>query len=231
MTTVLWRTWEGLWSLHEGFSSELQSLKLSYFPSFVNGFRNVKRKSFQFVISSHHPWLGKSLKQLLPQNLIKSSPMIWTCLTAQHWSRKPCCFQVMCFLCSRGSIDRFDSCWLPIPDQRWPVALPKVVAGTHPSFVSCQSFCHFKSNQKFPIEFFLLCPIKKKKKKTGPGCFAGFSFSVSQQTVALEFKTESQRFIWTLFLQVPKNQMNKTIFFFFVHVDHFMDTLAMHWVF
>lgn len=39
---------------------------------------------------------------------------------------RPRCFQDAGFCQSQVSIDHFDWCWLPIIDQRWPMALAKV---------------------------------------------------------------------------------------------------------
>lgn len=71
------------------------------------------------------------------------------------------------FCWSRGSIDRFHSCLFPILDQRWPVALPKVVAVIHPRLVSCPGFSLLKSNQTLLSERFTLCHRKHRSAEVG----------------------------------------------------------------
>ena len=103
--------------------------------------------------------------QYSPENLIKSSPVIGARLhhTPGHW---PCCFQATCSRQSQGSIDHFDSCLLPITDQRWPVALPKVMAVFHPRLVSCPGFSHFKSNQKL-LSVLFAGSLKRSRTQSG----------------------------------------------------------------
>lgn len=80
---------------------------------------------------------------------------------AASWGRQPCCFQATGFCWKHRSIDHFDSCWLPITDQRWPVALQKVVAEIHCRFVSCPGIISsvgvFSNQTRYHSGHFIWC--------------------------------------------------------------------------